>query len=794
MKRKLFLLAAAMLWCANVAMAIPAFKAKKQVTCVDGSTLELTLVGDEHLHFWTDQNGRALRLLQDGSVRVLSPFELENMKATAAEARAKANTRRQTRTVTRAIGDSHPLFGKKKGLVILMQTPDMQFSRENPNALYRDIFNKEGYSDNGFVGSVADYFRAQSYGQFEIEFDVVGPYTAKMNMAYYGRNDQNGNDTNVRELIEEGMRAADADVNFWDYDWDDDGEVDQVFVLYAGYGEHVGAGTDYIWPHESALYLNTPLMMDGVKLDTYACSCEFLSNVGTELDGIGTACHEFSHCLGYPDFYDVTYGGNPGMGSWDIMDSGSYLNKSRTPAGYSAYERSLAGWLTLKEIKEETHVTGMKPLAESPEAYVLYNEKNRNEYYVLENRQLVGTDAGLPGHGLMVVHVDYNAGSWGGNSVNVGATQHMTIIPAYRNTAGYGRSSDLFPGTMDVRELTDVSTPAATLNNRNTDGEKLMHKPIEDIREENGLISMIVCAPLLTAPEFNATEWSADGTQADVSWQPVERAKTYELMLTGHPRKGNVEDAVVMDEDFAGCYKASVGFSDIASSMDKYTTNKGFSGSKLYQSPNLLRIGTSTTTGFLRTPAFEALNTGDLTIVMEVQPLKEGTQVSGNVAVVTNRAETRHSIPFSFSTATKLVLHSTVKFTELFQLLIQPESGMYISRLTLYDGNFSEAELGTRKAPGRAADKTVTTSDTHYLFTGLDPAYEYTVQIRAKEDARSSVWSGTYTIAWESAIEDVTADKRTNAHTGTFDLQGRKVDTPTRKGIYIIDGKKRIVK
>lgn len=793
--RRIFTILALSLCCSSVSWAVPAFRAKKKVTLDDGTMLEVTLKGDESFHFWQADDGRAMKLQPNGYARFYTEQEFLDATEAVDQVRSQDNARRLARR--KAVCSFNKLEGKKKGLVILMQYADVQFKEGHTQALYKDIFNKEGYTDNGFTGSVLDYFKAQSYGKFEIDFDVVGPYTAKNKMSYYGGNDTNGNDINPRALIEEGLMAADAEVNYKDYDWDGDGEVEQVFVLYAGYGPNFGGNEDNIWPHESRLYRETPLKLDGVKIDTYACSCEMFGESGNTIDGIGTACHEFSHCLGYPDTYDTSGGDNYGMGDWDLMCSGSYNNRSRTPVAYTSHERWQAGWLTPTEINAETQITDMKPLAESPEAYILYNEKNRNEYYLLENRQPVGFDTYIGGHGLLVVHVDFDQGAWLGNVPNASQPERMAFIPADGKRDSRNESGDPFPGTGNVTALTDITTPAAVLNNRNSDGQKLMHKSIERIKEEDGIISMLVCAPLLSVPSFETPVWKDEQT-LELSWQPVDRAQGYEMLLSGNPRKGSVEEAVCLDEDFAGCYKSSVGFSDIGTKMDSYTTNKGFSGSKLYQSPEKLRIGTSTTTGFLRSPVMPSLITGDLTVALEVKPLKEGTMVKGVLNIVTNTATTNQELSFSFETATTLVLHSTVKFNERYVLNLNPESGMYISRLTLYDGNFSEEELGLAgkaMSPRRAAamQKTVTTNDTHYTFEGLDPAYEYNVQIRATDDGRLSQWSDIMTFSNESAVRGISSDANISPDDAVYNLQGQKVEHPQR-GIYIRDGKKVLVR
>ncbi len=220
-------------------------------------------------------------------------------------------------------------IGEKRGLVILVNFADLAMVSETAQADFDAQFNEEGYSKSGHVGSVSDYFYEQSYEQFRLRFDVVGPITVSQDMAYYGGND-GGSDQAVCTLVIEACKMVDELVDFSDYDWDGDNEVDQVFLIYAGYGENfTGVSEDAIWPHEWDLSSGKSygdgtgaLTLDGVKIDTYAMSCELYGKSGDQMDGIGMACHEFAHCLGYPDFYDTSYKGGWGMQAGDLMDSG----------------------------------------------------------------------------------------------------------------------------------------------------------------------------------------------------------------------------------------------------------------------------------------------------------------------------------------------------------------------------------------------------------------------------------------------------------------------------------------
>lgn len=230
-----------------------------------------------------------------------------------------------------------------------MSFDDLDFQGEEPQAIWSDIANKDHYTNElGDMGSVHDYFLAQSRGLFDLSFDVVGPYKAPKSVTYYGENDSRGKDQHSRiiELLKFACELADKEVNFKDYDWDGDGEVDQVFMLYAGRGEASGGESYTIWPHESNIgKWPERYCLDDVIINTYAC--------GEELDyyknhkGIGTFCHEFSHCLGLPDFYDTNYTNTYSMGSWDVICGGC---NGWVPASYLGYERNFCGWLEYKEL------------------------------------------------------------------------------------------------------------------------------------------------------------------------------------------------------------------------------------------------------------------------------------------------------------------------------------------------------------------------------------------------------------------------------------------------------------
>ncbi len=525
MKRFLSLVALAV-W-ASGALAVPAKRVTRTITLSDGSCVTVTLTGDENQHYYCDAQGTRYELQDDGRYVALTAAQATtramraNMRATDSDIRRKASLQRRTDALT----------GEKRGLVILANFQDKQMTLTQSE--FNDAFNKTGYSENGSIGSVRDYFMAQSYNQLVINFDVVGPVQLQKEMSYYGKNDAYGNDLRPAEMVIEAIKAVDSQVDFADYDWDGDGLVDQVYVIYAGYGEAQGASANTVWPHEWDLYSaqqygdgSGPQTMDGVFVNTYACSNELYGTSGKTMDGIGTACHEFSHCLGLPDLYDTGGGNNYGMGFWDLMCAGNYNGNGYVPAGYSSYERMAAGWLKPVEIKDYTQVSALAALNEKAEAYIIYNQANRNEYYLLENRQLTEWDSQLAAAGMLVLHVDYDENAWLNNTVNNTASrQRMTIIPADGMCSENTEKRDTWPQANST-ELTNKSYPAAKLYNANADGTKFLNMPIRNItRNADGTIAFTAGEPDTDAIALPTISSDSDAPIYDLSGRRVQETR-----------------------------------------------------------------------------------------------------------------------------------------------------------------------------------------------------------------------------------------------------------------------------
>ena len=810
--RKIVLLFFAAFLGVSVAMAVPAKKVKKQLLRADGTSVEVTLCGDEHFSFYKDDAGLPYLLNGAGRLQPTTEAWVAETWEGIRDARLKrAGINYAPSKSPRKVGEPHTTIGKVRGLVILMQFPDVPFVTENPKALFNRFFNEKNFSEAGMNHSVTDYFSMQSYGKLEIDFDVVGPFTTKHEMAYYGAKSGNANDVNPAGMVAEGVDAASAEVDFTPYDWDEDGEVDQIFVIYAGYNQAQGADENTIWPHEWTLDgAGLAKNYNNKLIRTYGCSSELkgdgVHNTGI-LDGIGTACHEFSHCLGLPDMYD-TKGSNFGMNTWDVMDYGSYNGNSCVPSGYTAYERMFSGWLTPTELNTMTTITDMKPLATHPEAYILYNEGNKNEYYLLENRQPVDFDKGLYGHGLLVVHVDYSQGVWRSNSVNTDASrQRMTIIPAdnKKTMDARGLAGDPWPGYTGNTALSNFTTPAAELYSPNSDGTQLLNKAIDSITENVSkmTVSFVACRPPLDMPTPDDGNQVGEDAAFTVTWPAVKNAVKYELELTEiGSASTDPKESLVREWTFDEFYSKSVGFSDVSSKLGEYGLN-GWTGSKLFTTPNKMRFGTTSTNGYLQSPFWYVPQSTEFTIVMGADVVKT-SPVTGKLTIeYANNGDSYSQIEtitsnFSVEGKQMLVFNYTVR-KEIFRLTIEPTAQMYLNYLALYDGTWTAEQLGLESGANgggmasvaalRSADpKIFTTTENSYTFTNLNLNNRYYYRVRAIGEAGDvSAWSDEKMFTFSSDGIATISGTPTKGMTKVYDTMGRLVYTAPTSTFRISD-------
>lgn len=468
------------------ANAVPAKRGPYRAFNADGSEIMVQRIGDERGSWFLDMGGNLLRragagfeyarIEADGSLsKSLTPVKFSRSLLPTEEATTASVIRRSAPAMGLFPGSSFPAEGKQKALVVLVEFQDTKFKLgDKAKQYFTDLLNKDGFNEYNGTGCASEYFREMSSGKFDCQFDVYGPITLQNNYKYYGGSD----DRYAYKMAIEACDALDSTVNFADYDRDNDGSIDNVFIFYAGEGEATAypENANLVWPHAWNVTAaeSTKHRYDGKLLDSYGCTNEWISvyeqtrtgkyNLVDEYpDGVGTFVHEFSHILGLPDLYltdeselSTSESGFFTPGEWSVMDYGPYNNDGRTPPAYSAFERNALGWMTTEELTADIENPSLTAIEESNHAYSICNPIQSGEFYLLECRKRSGWDTYIPGDGMLVWHIDYNSNRWIQNSVNnKGTHQYVDLIEAdgiaekqYRN------AGDCFPGTKKVTELT----------------------------------------------------------------------------------------------------------------------------------------------------------------------------------------------------------------------------------------------------------------------------------------------------------------------------------------------------
>lgn len=499
MKKIFFILSLIVTHISNL-YAVPAYPNQIAVS-VDGYDMHINMKGDEYCKYAVDEQGYTI--LQNDSVWfyatetqsgevVISPYELkpinkQNQQTINFLGKIKkgivpkanvSDTEITHRVSSDTKSERKPAVGVRKVLIILMQFRDTKFTKTKED-FYR-LFNEENYHDDGAMGSVYDYYNWASYGQLNLKSDVLGPYTASNPMSYYGGNTGvGGNDRDPYSLFWEAINYAIRDTDLSEYDSDGDGYVDNVHIVYAGYGEEAGATSSAIWAHEMTF---RPITIQNMKIEKYSCAPELRGNKGSGISRIGPHCHEIGHALGAMDYYDTDYetGGNyVGTGKWDIMASGSWNNDGIAPADFNPYVKVYNfGWTEAKSLTQDSE----NIIGSSSEEGNIYrvNTGMSKDYFLLENRDNKGFHSAEPGKGLLIFHVGPQLETREAtNTINTTYPQQCYVVCASSNSRrpsatakSYGDINSAgcpYPGTSGNTFFSESSTPAAiTVNGSST--------------------------------------------------------------------------------------------------------------------------------------------------------------------------------------------------------------------------------------------------------------------------------------------------------------------------------------
>ena len=444
--------------CSLTTWAAKAVSIPVQVRQADGSVITVILRGDEHINWYTTLDGVLLVQGADNNYYIGKVEKSGNLIATkqlAHEAQTRSQAERnliakqdkekffayvnkiaeesentyENSPLTRGpIVDSgyggvpyFPHTGSPKALVILAEFQDLPFTIQDTKKIFTNYLMNEGhfsdtrYGQNQNYKGVRGYFKDCSYGQFTPVFDVIGPVKLPKPQAVYGEGIYDRMDLLLPDVCE----AVDDSVNFADYDANNDGMVDLVYVIYAGYSANYNGNKETdIWPKSGTVNISNTY--DGKSIHRYGVSNELAGDENKtkgkeKINGIGLFCHEFSHTLGLPDIYAIDKKAknqdDQGMEFWDLMDGGTEVRGGRVPASYLAWEREVMGWMKIDELKKDSSIENLKSIDNGGKAYKIVNPNNSNEYIVLQSMQKgawnQGWGDGTYGKGLLAYRVSY---------------------------------------------------------------------------------------------------------------------------------------------------------------------------------------------------------------------------------------------------------------------------------------------------------------------------------------------------------------------------------------------------
>jgi len=424
-----------------IVMAVPASPAVHNVTQPDGTSIQLIIRGDEYSHWIETVDGYSAKLGDDGwwvydtgssEAHVTSAYDYKVGKIST-----------ETLSIEKHIHDDkivdrfkippvsiEAVTGDEEVLVLLVDFSDKSHDTSHSTDDYKEML----FDDTG--DSMRNYFEEVSYDKLHLSGFVSKWYTVPDKLKDYNTATKGVN----RSLIEDIINLSDDDIDYSEYDKNGDDVIDHIIVIAAGCNQASDTScddTNGFWPIHQGVDWCTDGSGDYCGINVDGVDFEVFS-ILTEDTNMGTFAHEFGHDLGLPDLYDTDQS-SAGVGYWDLMSSGNYLDP---PGHISAWSKAQLGWLTPTNVTSSAIYT-ISSVESNPKAYKI--AISSNEYLLIENREKEGFDKSIPGQGLMIWHIDdsvANNNNEAHKRVDVEeASGAISIFTQNMDTTGFGGNS-----------------------------------------------------------------------------------------------------------------------------------------------------------------------------------------------------------------------------------------------------------------------------------------------------------------------------------------------------------------
>lgn len=893
LKKKVLTLALSV-FCAGQMMAVPAYPGKMLFKQADGTVITVQRLGDEHYHMLVTEDGYPLafnaatnnyeyaELTADGlkSSRIVATemaqrdsramaylqtldkgamMELANQQFAAAvkTARARmAGPAKAAKASQKMRMTDVPTVGKLKVLNILVEFSNKKFSMSDPKAYYDKFFHEKGFSENGASGSVHDFYYYGSNELYDPDIDCYGPITVSGTYQSYAGSDGT---ENAYKMVQEACRLlGQQGVDLSPYDTNGDGKVDNVYVIYAGYGQADSNHSNTIWPHSWTMSQSGEAIKVGsVTVDRYATSQELNGQTNRPV-GIGTFVHEFGHVLGLADHYNTLNSSATNQpGDWDLMASGSYNDNQNTPCTFSAFERYSLDWMEYTELTNNADSLVTLPnYAESGKAYRVSVPSRDNEYFVIENRQNKGWDSHLPGHGLLVWHIEEDKSYWDINNPNGDPThQRVDVVEADRRASAYGDSGDSFPGSNGVTSFTF---------NGWYDKAVFGFAYLDEIVGGDAHFLLTGTELKLESPQVSVTD--VKGRSAKISWTESKYASSYTVSIAVGDKVVFTENTTEREMEITGLEAETEYTAIVVANLSGYTsdpTKANFTTTGLELEESKVNVtAASEITGSSFRANWERLakaTSYDVTLYSRTQDgraekvcgfdegvdnLPEGWETNSNTTSSSYYGEAAPSLRLNNE---GMYLQAAIPGNKILNLKFwyrASKSGNTLTVSEFVDGKWQQVgetinPVGAQKV---VADLSINSADsvritfgcplgsgylliddvsitypyevhtpiktvsvdgdqTSCVFTDLDASVLYSYTVVGRDGDRKSLVSNAVSVPQldPTGIHEVDTKAETLTNAAVFDLQGRRVGVEQQlsslpKGIYIVRGKKIVVK
>ena len=306
-----------------------------------------------------------------------------------------------------------PSIGNPKILVIPV---NLDKNNETKSLLNEIEIAFNGTSEQTGYESVKSYYQKSSYGKLNLDINVLDEwFTPRYSKNYYEKYyDNDTGDDGSTLLMQEALSYYDDQINFEEYDTNDDGYIDSVWLIYNCDVNFDDSDSIYwafvYWDYSDNEY-------DGKMAYYYAFGgTDFMHQTKEEASTYDptnikidahTYIHETGHLLGLDDYYDYdeVRGVKGGLYGADMMDYNI--------GDHGAINKLLLGWITPTVVVGSGTITlDIESFVDTGKCLIVTNKKLTSiydEYYMIEfytNTGLNSLVKPIAGYGVKITKIN----------------------------------------------------------------------------------------------------------------------------------------------------------------------------------------------------------------------------------------------------------------------------------------------------------------------------------------------------------------------------------------------------